>query len=503
MNSYGKIIGGNFDNIIIREKRGSGIELGDLLISESGNSKMLLQVFALNYGSQLSQQSLELVSGLNLEENSDLEFFDEDLRAYHLALAKPLLEFRDGKVLVSKRLPPFMSDVRLVEEQDLNFLVNPHNKFFVGKLRSGSKVLDLNISLDSSKILKHHILIAATTGRGKSNLAKVLVSNLVDEEDVAMLVFDPHDEYYGRNGFGLKDYAEPNSFVYYTPSDTPLSRKLLFNLKSISPFHINIEWSGAQRDAIFTFYKKYGPNWISSLLLDKPVDAEINDMTLAVVKRKLKNLLGLRVVNGSVVSDSIFVLEGAENTVKDIISALEDAKIVVIDTSTLSDDVELLINSMIASEIFSRYKYYKTKGILDKKPVVSILLEEAPRVLNNDSLLRKNIFSTIAREGRKFKIGLIAITQLPSLIPREILANMNTKIILGIEMEHERQAIINSASQDLSSSSQSIASLDIGEALITSSFVKFAIPVKIPEFKEYVKSKNKPVKTNSSLVGFN
>ena len=155
----------------------------------------------------------------------------------------------------------------------------------------------------------------------------------------------------------------------------------------------------------------------------------------------------------------------------------------------MSSDVELLVGSMITSSIMNRYKYYKTEGDLDKKPTISILLEEAPRVLNNESLQKKNIFSTIAREGRKFKIGLIAITQLPSLIPREILANMNTKIILGIEMEQERQAIINSASQDLSTSSKSIASLDVGEAIVTSSFTKFAIPIKIPEYKEHVKEK--------------
>jgi DNA helicase HerA-like ATPase len=93
-----------------------------------------------------------------------------------------------------------------------------------------------------------------------------------------------------------------------------------------------------------------------------------------------------------------------------------------------------------------------------------------------------NIFSTIAREGRKFKVGLTAITQLPSLIPREILANMNTKIILGTEMKPERQAIIESASQDLSQDDRNIASLDKGEAIIISNFVKFAMPVKIPLF---------------------
>ena len=83
-------------------------------------------------------------------------------------------------------------------------------------------------------------------------------------------------------------------------------------------------------------------------------------------------------------------------------------------------------------------------------------------------------------------MGLTAITQLPSLIPKEILANINTKIILGVEMKAERQAIIDSAAQDLSDDDQNIASLDKGEAIITSNFARFATPVKIPLFDNIV-----------------
>jgi len=67
------------------------------------------------------------------------------------------------------------------------------------------------------------------------------------------------------------------------------------------------------------------------------------------------------------------------------------------------------------------------------------------------------------------------------------LANMNTKIILGNEMKQERQAIIESASQDLSEDDRNIASLDKGEAIISSIFVPFAIPIKIPLFDDLIK----------------
>jgi hypothetical protein len=69
-------------------------------------------------------------------------------------------------------------------------------------------------------------------------------------------------------------------------------------------------------------------------------------------------------------------------------------------------------------------------------------------------------------------------------------------------MGPERKAIIESASQDLSDDYQNIGSLDKGEAIITSNFTKFAIPIKIPLFDDLVQEntserENEKVKTRS------
>ena len=72
-------------------------------------------------------------------------------------------------------------------------------------------------------------------------------------------------------------------------------------------------------------------------------------------------------------------------------------------------------------------------------------------------------------------------------------------------MGSERQAVIESSPQDLSQDNRNIASLDIGEALVTSIFTKFAVPVKVPLFKELVRQsivKNKD-ETEMGYVGFN
>jgi len=366
--------------------------------------------------------------------------------------------------------------------------------------------LDVDIFLEGDKVLTHHILIPATTGRGKSNLTSCMLWNCLEKDYCGTLVLDPHDEYYGRNKIGLKDHKKKNNLVYYTPKNVPAGCKTLkINLKVIKPQHFNgvVDWTDAQKEALSAYYRKYGATWIESIILEKPVEG-FSEATLAVIKRRLLQLLDLSFRENQLFCNGAFDLQAGITIVKDICNELESSKIVIIDTSNFSGAVEILIGSLIATEILNKYKSYKIEGTLKEKPVISIVLEEAPRVLGKEVLEKgSNIFSTIAREGRKFKVGLMAITQLPSLIPRQILANMNTKIILGVEMQPERQAIIESASQDLSNDSRTIASLDIGEALISSNFTKFAIPIKIPLFEDLVKinsSKNNKIKKDFSGV---
>src|SRR3989338_3159309 len=202
----GQVISGEQGKILIRQKSGNPIELCELLIAETDSSKILLQVSHLLYGSQLSQQNLELISGMALEEQTDMEFMDPKLRNYNLAVLKTLITLNNNQAALSKTLPGFFSNVREITNDDLKFLTKPSNPIFIGKLRSGSKVLDLDINLDGKEVLSHHILIPATTGRGKSNLCNVILWDTLDKDYCGILVLDPHDEYFGRNKLGLKDH---------------------------------------------------------------------------------------------------------------------------------------------------------------------------------------------------------------------------------------------------------------------------------------------------------
>lgn len=512
----GQIVAGEFGSILIREKGGKKLELGDLLVSRESNSSLILQVFDLVYGSQIPQETHELMSGINLEKMPvNAEIFEPELRNYVLAKVRALAHLDKSansvKVNLPKTLPSFFNEIQLVDKEDLKFLSKTDDSFYVGKIRSGSKVIDVDVWLPSTDVFSHHLLIPATTGRGKSNLVKTILWNLLPTKKVGALVLDAHDEYYGRHSLGLKDHSEARErLVYYTPNTPPQGSNLLtINLRSLRPDHFRgiVTLTEPQEQAIRTYFREFREEWISAIIRETPTQnaREIAPITLAILKRIFRLTLGLDLdQDGNVISfNQVFDAGTRGQTVTDdIVKDIEDGKIVILDTSRLVDEAELIVGNVIASSIFDRYQNYKVRGQLDRKPVVTIVVEEAPRVIGEDVLANEgsNIYSTIAKEGRKFKIGLTAITQLTSVIPRTILANMNTKIILGNEMVQERQAIIASASQDLSKDDRNIASLDKGEAIISSIFVPFAIPTKIPLFEELVKNQNEPKRNVKTKV---
>ncbi len=514
----GQVIGGKIGDIIVREKSGKNLEIGELIVSEEENSFLILQAFALEYGSQIEERMQQMMSGVNLEQGiKDAEFYEPEFVNYVLARVKALARVsnNDYKVTLPKSLPSFFNKLRLIKNDDLKFLKKEKEQIFIGNIRSGSKVIkEAEVWLNAEEVFSHHILIPATTGRGKSNLVKTILWHLLDYNKVGALILDAHDEYYGRTDPGLKDHAKSRqNLVYYTPSNPPAgSNRLTINLESIRPEHFEgiARFSEPQYQFLRFMFGNHRQRWIHEILTSDIEAFETQSFqsgSVAVVQRKLRLLLGIQVGEGNQLISRDEVFDGTTRgmqTVNSIATDVESGKIVILDTSRLGSEAELLVGNIIATRLFEKYKLYKARGELPQKPVVSVIIEEAPRVIGEDVIESRsdNIYSIIAKEGRKFKIGLTAITQLSSVIPKTILANMNTKIILGNEMKHERQAIIESASQDLSDDDRNIASLDKGEAIISSIFVPFAIPIKIPLFDELVENQSKSTDKNTKTKVF-
>ena len=165
MDVKAQVISGNYAEILCRQKHGAELELGELLIAETKNGRILFQIYDLKYASQISQQNLELISGMRLEHDIHDELLEPELRNYVLASCKAILQINGNNAKIAKALPPFFTGLRSITKEDLKFLAETKNSLDMGVLRSGSKKLDVPIMLDASKVFSHHILISIVAKR--------------------------------------------------------------------------------------------------------------------------------------------------------------------------------------------------------------------------------------------------------------------------------------------------------------------------------------------------
>lgn len=494
----GKVIGGKVSGrIMIRLLPNTKVGVGDILLAESEEIKYFLKVSDLTISSSIPDQFVEDIAGKKLQ-NMMTEMFDVDERFYNVAEAKVMKIIYQQQFMPSRLLPKHFVNVYKIKSDDMTFL-KKSGEIEVGYLRVGAEILkDITLSLPAENLIRHHILVSAATGKGKSNFAKVFLRGLLKTDSYSCIVFDPHGEYYGeKNTKGLRDHPKRDKIQFFTPrnEEFPGSERLIVYAEDMNPsdFFGITNFSGAQVQAMDAFYKKFKKNWIKELIeqdaddLFKLFEEKIHKATITSLQRKIAYTMELEGGEGLV-----FTLRKREEEplFDKILSSVYDNKVIIIDTSLIGHSSEKLISSFIVKRAYSHYRRSKQRKPekFSALPELMILFEEAPRVLGKEALESgSNIFETISREGRKFKVGLCAITQMPSLLPREILSQMNTKIILGLPSAADRAAVIDSAPQNIQDDSTEIQLLDRGEALLTSPFIEFPLPVKVFWFDSILK----------------
>src|SRR5512136_1680006 len=89
----GQIVGGNNTGLILREKKGVGLEMGDLVAIDDTDRRYIYMVSALEYGSLISEERLFDSSGTILENvRPNVEIPDKDLRLFRKVSINPLIE---------------------------------------------------------------------------------------------------------------------------------------------------------------------------------------------------------------------------------------------------------------------------------------------------------------------------------------------------------------------------------------------------------------------------
>jgi len=107
------------------------------------------------------------------------------------------------------------------------------------------------------------------------------------------------------------------------------------------------------------------------------------------------------------------------------------------------------------------------EGIGRPSPVL-LVLEEAHRYLGEEATaLTRNSANRIAREGRKYGIGLFLVTQRPTELPKTALAQCGTLIALRLSNSEDQGAIKSALPDTITGLAAVLPSLRTHEAIIS------------------------------------
>ena len=197
-----------------------------------------------------------------------------------------------------------------------------------------------------------------------------------------------------------------------------------------------------------------------------------NDSTVSVLVRRIKNEM----------ERNKYIKK--RSSLANILANLKKGKVVLVDIPRMTDRSELLLLSVISRYILDEYKKDLAEGEESRKNCL-ITIEEAQRVLGAGSNTSR--FESIAREGRKFGVGLCAITQQPKLIDKQLLSQFNTLVVMGLGDRNDRRQLEESAKQDLSSLDIEIQTLEKGEAVVSTLDIPFPVPARIHRYEDYLR----------------
>ena len=341
-------------------------------------------------------------------------------------------------------------------------------------LRLGTLVnqSDVEVNVEANPILNRHLAILAMTGAGKSNTVSVLIDQLLGY-NVPVFVFDMHGEY--------RDAEFPNGEVnLIRPKINPTYMtfyevKKLVNIPNnayIQEKHFRRGFRKAK--SMVSNGTAHTNNFLQIIydILDESSKEEGSDKQIVDVMNKIDDAMDKY--------DSLF-----DNNIGNILTSIKVGHVNVLDLSQSDESVgEVLVSHIMRNSLKMRKNAVHNNGKDSLNHPVFYIIEEAHILApNKRDSASKHWIQRVAREGRKFGLGLCLVSQSPKTVDHDALSQMNNMIILRL-VEPEDQRHVQSASESLSKDLiDQLPSLNVGEAIVLGLMTKVPTLVKIDEFK--------------------
>jgi uncharacterized protein len=373
------------------------------------------------------------------------------------------LEKRKLKFTVGQRAFATLGcNVRLPSDAALAFLCNvgledDSTAAPLGHLVYGQRVLsNVPVNFSVARLKGKRSFVFARAGYGKSNLIKYLVSQLYSSPpDVGLLIFDPEGEYalpdaQGRPGLvnvpGLQGRVSLYSNRRTTDERAHIHRGDVFvDFGDFPPQDIVAAFVPAEKqDMVFAGLLK-SLDWdvwkqLVKLLAEHGFATDNQAIAKLLTYKPRQDDVSLGAIKNNL-CPTIKRLHRPKATLgKNIIEELRQSRVVIVDISLLGSEDGLAITGLLLRRIFQHNIRHLTDAGGASVRCLTVL-EEAQTMLGDRWLSDANIFVRWVKEGRKYGLGAILVTQQPAAISDQIISQGDNFFALHLLNETDLQTL--------------------------------------------------------------
>ena len=452
----------------------------------------------------------------------DLEGYLE-LRPARNELTASIVGYSDGTNVTRgvSALPRPGQKVYLAQEDELTRILGS-GEIEIGRLSSN---MNVSFTLSLNNLCSRHFAVLAMTGAGKSNTVAVILASILEKYPYSrVIMIDTHSEYVplankypdvrvlspagkisrllnARYGLSPKQleiplwtlsYEEITSILRLDPSRA--TKQVMYLRNALQEARKKRYMRASTDDPIY-----FEPEELKEALIKQGLRSRdrgsLDDLML-----KYDSLLentDLRYITSPVMSSKIYEsYEGEEEPKRSIKTFLEiygqilEPGLTIVALGGLPSEAQASTTATILRAIWRLI----SASVLAGSPIPTLLIVEeahnyAPQGRWSPA---RGILERIAKEGRKFGIGLGVISQRPRELSQTLLAQCGTLIALRTVNPEDQRHILSSMEDIMREMVEGLSGLTTGEALISGQAAPLPAIVRVYNFQE---------KFNASLGG--
>lgn len=447
--------------------------------------------------------------------------------------------------------PTSGDQVHLVTNEDLRIVYGVYNAQSSIVIGNQSASEGLAAQLDMDKLISRHCAILGATGSGKSNAVSIVVKAIAEKPfpSARVLMIDPHGEYAGslagkcqvfRVGAATgedelcvpfwalpfkelmamfpgklsdqnEDYIRGKVLEMKRAwaADIEGLREEAITADSPIPFSIKQLWFDLDNFERMTF-RKDRETLMELTEVGDPAALKSNLYPAAApgggepfLNNKAKGILGFLDGMRSRLLDQrykfLFNPEGycpdLEGQAPSDLPSLfatwfgHGFPISILDLSAIPSDIMQAISGSILKIVYDALYWGQTTLVGGKQQPLFIVLDEAHTYLKagEDSISSRTVQS-IAKEGRKYGVGMLLVTQRPSELDETVLSQCGSIIALRMTNTRDKGHVSSAMQDELREMADVLSSLRTGEAIVSGEAVRIPSRVKFFQADNAVKS---------------